>query len=323
MLFRSAYEANPAPPALYIDNQYVAFGIANCIKGRSDKYVSGPDADLWERLVLARPRTAPTWIPAHMDLPAARARGFSDEEWQGNRQADLAANAATAIMRPAPALVAKRMEALADVRSAQAVILAVQRAVLDAAHEPVLAKRSRAARTKRLKTAIFTRLRTKREVRIRRHRPRPVITASVQHPGVHDLRPMAGPRPPGLSMQGAVSWTAECHRCGVTAPDTARWTMLAKRPCAARGPHPAQAVAAMHQGLHDLRREDGAFRCTRCHRGVPVVQRAKAARQRCPVPVPLDAFGSAVEAAIPALRSSVLLATRWKKEAKMGSRPGQ
>ena len=307
-----AYECERYPEALYIDNQYVAYGIANCRRGRSTKYLDGPDGDLWRRLIAAAPGTDPIWIPSHMELHEALARGYTELAWLGNRKADQAANEATVALRPAAAEVGRRVTALDDLAVAQQVIVAVQRAILEAAHGARPTVRRRAGRAKTVRMTIFARLRAKRVVRIRRSRPDwrpPTITSA---PAVHDLRPVAGPVPPTAHGLSTSHWKVACITCGQTCMGTGRWTAFAKTRCP--GPQGQAPLPPLHltRQNHHLDRVGDAFACRWCGRGVPSVQRARAAASACPVPRAEDTAGALVPDAMRALRHGVFLAQAWR-----------
>ena len=64
------------------------------IDGSFDHLTKGPDGDLWQLLVNAKPTTHPTWIPAHKTLAEYHDRGLPAHIWRGNDQADKIAKAA-------------------------------------------------------------------------------------------------------------------------------------------------------------------------------------------------------------------------------------
>ena len=76
----------------------------------------------------------------------------------------------------------------------------------------------------------------------------------------------------------------------------------------------------MERGHHDLVRERGGWRCTRCGLTPTPAQRAKAARTRCPVPMLLIGGVAADPGASAHLSRITSLARRWL-EAQRGRAP--
>lgn len=74
-----------------MDCSYVADGAA----GDGDVFqflVASADGDLWRELPGELP--AAMWVPAHLSVGEAAGRGVPRLHWGGNRDADVAANAA-------------------------------------------------------------------------------------------------------------------------------------------------------------------------------------------------------------------------------------
>ncbi len=71
-------------------------------------------------------------------------------------------------------------------------------------------------------------------------------------------------------------WPARCDRCQAGAARTSGWKGLLRRPCGGGD--------AFEWGAHDLRPEEGGWRCDGCHLFVRPGHRAEAASARCPVP---------------------------------------
>ena len=307
-----AYRCCPCPDELVIDNQYVAYGIANCRRGRTARYLGGPDADLWELLIQARPQVDPIWIASHLEQHEAVARGWTPLQWLGNQKADRAANVAVIPLRPTPDVVRRRQRMLEALAVAQKVIAAVQVCILAEAHQPRAAVRKRAGDRRKTRMTLFARARNKPKVRIRRAKPAHARPPTDTWPGIHNLVPVTGPLPQGCKpVRGVVRWAATCTKCGVAASDTSRWAQAMRTRCPAPEGRGA-AVATQQAACHDLRPEADGFRCSRCDRCVPSVQRAKAARTRCPVPLLKDDQGRPVDQAMRAMRRGLQLAAEWR-----------
>ena len=303
-----AYRCDPSPPALFIDNQYVVNGICAVIRGGASKYLDGPDSDLWELMVQAAPKVEPTWIPSHKSREEAVARGYATEDWEGNQQADKWATVATVHVRPSPEVVGKRRRALRDLRLAQRVIATVQEEVLQRAHADRAAQRRTGAKKRTFRMIRFSRLRFRPNVRIKRKRPPRELAGPATFPGIRDLRPAAGAPPAELlGQKGSVAWLVACANCNAHRTQTGCWTGPAKTLCSDAG-----EIVRLATGVHDLVAKGEGFRCRRCDRTLPSVQRAKAARTTCPVPVRLDASDTVVEPAIPALQAAILCSQKWR-----------
>ena len=215
-----AYYSNPAPPALYIDNKYVADGIREVIQGHATHLLDGTDGDLWSLLVAAAPRTIPTWMPSHRSLAEITALGLPTEAWAGNKAADTAASEAAAARTPPQHLLQLREDQLELAKGAQAVISAIQEQALDAFHSQpggntAQRKRVRVARAKAARISC----RGKR-VHTRRSRgDRPLPKPASAH-GVHVIPSAADPVPSSWAKRykgRSVPWLATCTKCGVTA----------------------------------------------------------------------------------------------------------
>ena len=122
-------------------------------------------------------------------------------------------------------------------------------------------------------------------------------------PGVHALKGPDQIQEEWRGREGPVPATAVCTRCHKSAKGTSKWPALAATTCAQVG-NAARPVVAFSKDLHDFRRAGTGWRCTRCHRAVPSVQRAKARTQRCPVPRPPDRDGEEVKEAVAATRAA-------------------
>ena len=303
-----AYQSRQRPTMLCIDNRYVADGVAAVMRGDTLKYLEGKDADLWQMLVEARPLTEPTWVPAHRTKEDYLRKGYSAEQWEGNRQADLAAKAATMCIRPEPQAARHRAMELRDLGDAQQVLIAVHRAVL-AKRDGDRAGIVRQAKRKRfVRMALFAKARAPRRLRIRRWKPPARDILDEDAPGVHHL--VAAPGAPVGRTTGNFKWQASCTKCGASKGWTQQWPALARTVCRSE----ASAVADFRVEMHDIQREGRAFRCGRCFLAVPAVQRARMARTRCSVPVPLDIEGNVVPSAQGALRHAATLSARWRAD---------
>ena len=185
-----------------------------------------------------------------------------------------------------------------------------------AVHRAVLAKRDhdragyvRQAKKRRfVRMALFAKARAPRRLRIKRWKPPAKDICAEDAPGIHHL--VAAPGVPAERKTGNFKWLARCTKCGVNKGWTQQWPALARTVCTSE----ASAVAAFHVGYHDVQREGKAFRCGRCFLAVPAVQRARMARTRCSVSIPLDINGEVVPSAQGVMRHAATLSARWRAE---------
>jgi len=263
-------------------------------------WAEGVNGDLW-RLV-QRTDLVVEWIPSHLTVDEAVARGHDATDWAGNCAVDDAAGQLASQIDSDPGTVSQRTRQILALTIVHSVISAVEEAVLCVHHDP---KHPIAKRRKRRKRLVLRR--PKRRARLRPAPPAPAPAANTC--GVHSLAFGHGPmrvRPPE---KGNLSWPVHCTACHQGVTGTGRWRAFSLSRCPAV---PAAVHLQRHLETHDLVRCAGGWFCCRCHRTVSSSQHATAARQRCHIPVVTNGAGIAQPAAVAALCANVLALAAWR-----------
>ena len=277
---------------------------ARCLRPDAARY-AGALQGLLPKLADCRkknPTVQVQWVPSHLTLEEAKAKGIPEHVWRGNDKADRVAKA-RAMKAAAPHGVVKRIvEHQARAKEVAGVVAAVQlhrlkqRLRVDDGQAVKARKRQAPALPRRLRPKAAKRpclrqavgegpslidlLMPAKRANVTAKQAAELLERDHAAVGFHDLWPL-GPWPgEGLceAKNGRLPWPWMCRSCNKGAGDSSRAVALARTPCAggawsAEGAdHDVQAVGV------------DAYVCRRCGRKADAAHRAGMEVASCPVP---------------------------------------